>query len=92
MKKLTILLSALCIPAVAWAHISEGFIPSLSISPIFALVISLMLLYQFNRRIVINNKFLKIVVLSVIEIIFIVLLFIINLFLFLFIYDWLRWL
>ena len=69
MKKLTILLSALCIPAVAWAHGTEILYIFAALFGIPTLLISLFLTYLLNRRIVINNKFLKFIVLLVIGIV-----------------------
>ena len=78
MKKLTFLLAMLCIPAVALAHGAEMFAlgVSLYITPFLALIISPFLLRRLNKRTAINNKFLKIIYLIVIEIFFIFLLFI----------------
>jgi len=69
MKKLTILLSALCIPAVAWAHGTEILYFFVALFGIPALLISLFLTYLLNERIAINNKFLKFIVLFVIGIV-----------------------
>jgi len=77
MKKLTILLSALCIPAVAWAHGTEILYFFVALFCIPAVLISPFLLKRLNKHIVINNKFIKFIVLLIIEIIFIFLLLII---------------
>ena len=77
MKKLTILLSALCIPAVAWAHNPGGAMVSWAIMFFLSLIISLFLLRRIRRHITINNKFIRFIVLFVIEIVLLILLMII---------------
>ena len=74
MKKLTILLSALCIPAVAWAHNPGGAMISWAIVFFLALIISLILLKRFSKHIVINNKIIRFIVLFIVEIILLFLL------------------
>ena len=87
MKKLTILLSALCIPAVAWAHGGEVLVASLIATPILALIISFIMLPKLNKYIDIHNKFLRVIFLVIMEIILIVLLLFITFFIFLIIYS-----
>jgi hypothetical protein len=69
MKKLTILLSVLCIPAVAWAHNPGGYVMSLGVSFFLALIISLVLLKRIAKNVGISNKFIRYIVLFMIEIV-----------------------
>jgi hypothetical protein len=69
MKKLTILLSTLCIPAVAWVHNPGYAMISWGIVLFLALIISLILLKRFSKSIVIYNKITRFIVLFTVEIV-----------------------